>query len=185
MTEKCETQDGRSGTAVQFETASQRNKEGFRLAMRPENPRFVLEAIEALRDERMEVRNSNFAAIKAALPNLLLFLGWLDARTNRLAPWPVKGRQCLLLRTAFSSGGRSFDLTLKNREIGCLATVLFSLFPQLFAHESDSGLALQKTACEKGRLCLRRCRRAFSQFLCFALQQPRWGRPTPSKKWGS
>jgi hypothetical protein len=29
MTEKCETQDGRSGTAVQFETASQQNKEGF------------------------------------------------------------------------------------------------------------------------------------------------------------
>jgi hypothetical protein len=76
--------------------------------MRPENPRFVLEAIEALRDERMEVRNSNFAAIKAALPNFVAVFGLVGCRDQSLGTMARQRRTMFALAHSLFIGRSEF-----------------------------------------------------------------------------
>jgi hypothetical protein len=58
----------------------------------------------------MGVRNSNFAAIKAAPPNLLLFLGWVGCRDQSLGTMAGQRRAMFVLRTAFFIGRSSSGL---------------------------------------------------------------------------
>jgi hypothetical protein len=76
----------------------------------------------------MGVRNSNFAAIKAAPPNLLLFLGWVGCWDQSLGTMAGQRRAMFVLRTAFFIGRSSSGLEcLRDRYRDLTYVFIFSV----------------------------------------------------------
>jgi hypothetical protein len=106
---------GRSGTAAQFEPASQGTREGSALLMRPENPRFVLKRLKLCRmkdgsEEQQLCGDQSGTAKFVAVFGLGWLLGsiaWHHGRSkasnvclaHRLFHWEVKFRSGVLKRS--------------------------------------------------------------------------------------